>query len=39
LTVAFSPTATGLRTANVQITANTSNLASPISISITGTGQ
>jgi hypothetical protein len=39
LTVAFSPTATGLRSANVQITANTSNFVSPIPISITGTGQ
>jgi trimeric autotransporter adhesin len=39
LTVAFSPTATGLRSANVNIIANTSNFASPIPISITGTGQ
>jgi trimeric autotransporter adhesin len=39
LTVAFSPTATGLRTANVQIITNTSNLSSPIRISLTGTGQ
>ncbi|HWW97846.1 MAG TPA: choice-of-anchor D domain-containing protein [Edaphobacter sp.] len=39
LTVAFSPTATGLRSANVQITANTSNFVSPIPVSITGTGQ
>jgi hypothetical protein len=39
LSVAFSPTATGLRSANVQIIANTSNFVSPIPISITGTGQ
>ena len=39
LTVAFSPTATGLRSANVNIIANTSNYFSPIPISITGTGQ
>jgi hypothetical protein len=39
LTVAFSPTATGLRNANVNIIANTSNYFSPIPISITGTGQ
>jgi trimeric autotransporter adhesin len=39
LTVAFSPTATGLRTANVQLILNTSNLSSPDTISLTGTGQ
>jgi hypothetical protein len=39
LTVAFSPTATGLRSANVNIIANTSNYISPIPVSITGTGQ
>ena len=39
LTVAFSPTATGTRSANVQITANTTNLESPINVSVTGTGQ
>jgi len=39
LTVAFSPTATGIRSANVQITANTTNLESPINVSVTGTGQ
>ena len=39
VTVAFSPTATGLRTANVQIIANASNFLSPDLISLTGTGQ
>jgi hypothetical protein len=39
LTVAFSPTATGFRSANVQIIANTSNLSSPITVSVSGTGQ
>jgi trimeric autotransporter adhesin len=39
LTVAFSPTATGLRSANVQIIANASNFSSPDLVSITGTGQ
>jgi hypothetical protein len=39
LTVAFSPTATGFRSANVQIIANTTNLSSPIKVSVTGTGQ
>ena len=39
LTVAFSPTATGLLTANVQIIANASNFLSPDLISLTGTGQ
>jgi hypothetical protein len=39
LTVAFSPTTTGLRSANVQLILNTSNLSSPDTISLTGTGQ
>jgi hypothetical protein len=39
LTVAFSPTATGFRSANVQIIANTTNLSSPIKVSVSGTGQ
>jgi hypothetical protein len=39
LTVAFSPTATGIRSANVQIIANTTNFSSPINVSVTGTGQ
>jgi hypothetical protein len=39
LTVAFSPTATGFRSANIQIIANTTNYASPITVPITGTGQ
>jgi hypothetical protein len=39
LIVAFSPTATGLRSASVQIILNASNFSSPDTISLTGTGQ
>jgi trimeric autotransporter adhesin len=39
LIIEFSPTATGLRTASIQITTNATNLSSPVTISLSGTAQ